>query len=86
MSHADPPLREVWVRDSTLASTEDTEGLCHLPRPVTVRLDRPVWPYNCTVLAIHAAALAAFIPWVFRNYPRTAQTAWNLLELRLEGT
>jgi hypothetical protein len=21
-----------------------------------------------------------------RNYPRTAQTAWNLLELRLEGT
>ena len=65
MSHADPPLREVWVRDSTLASTEDTEGLCHLPRPATVRFDRPVWLYIVTVLAIHVAALAAFIPWVF---------------------
>ena len=76
MSHADSPLREVWVRDSTLASTEDTEGLCHLPRPATVRLDRPVWLYIVTVLVIHVAALAAFIPWVF---------SWTGLALAILG-
>ena len=76
MSHADPSLPEVWVRDSTLASTEDTEGLCHLPRPATVRLDRPVWLYIATVLAIHVAALAAFIPWVF---------SWTGLALAILG-
>ena len=33
--------------------------------PATVRSDRVIWLYVVTVVTIHVAALAAFIPWVF---------------------
>ena len=33
--------------------------------PATVRSEKVIWLYAVTVVAIHLAALAAFIPWVF---------------------
>jgi fatty-acid desaturase len=40
-------------------------GSARLTIPATVRSDRVIWLYVGTVVTIHLAALAAFIPWVF---------------------
>ena len=37
----------------------------HLTIPATVRSDKVIWLYVGTVVTIHLAALAAFIPWLF---------------------
>jgi hypothetical protein len=76
MSYAGPLPQEVGEPVSTLASRSDAEVLRHLPRPATVRMDRPVWLYIITVVTIHLAALAAFIPWLF---------SWTGLALAILG-
>ena len=76
MSNSDLLVREAEECVSTAASKDNTEGPCRLSPPATVRLDRPVWLYVVTVLTIHVAALAAFIPWVF---------SWTGLALAILG-
>jgi fatty-acid desaturase len=58
------------------ASTAEYGGSAALPLPATVRLDKVVWLYVVTVVAIHLAALSAFIPWLF---------SWTGLALAILG-
>jgi fatty-acid desaturase len=76
MSHLGPsPMAVMQPVASSVA------GVIHpsserLPLPATVRLDNRVWIYAIPVGAIHLAALAAFIPWLF---------SWTGLVLALLG-
>ena len=60
----------------TPAPTVVEEAPARLAAPATVRLDRVVWLYVITVVTIHLAALAAFVPWLF---------SWTGLALAILG-
>lgn len=47
------------------AVTAEGEAPTRLQAPATVRFDRLIWMYVVPVAAIHLAAMAAFIPWLF---------------------
>ena len=66
----------VRERVSPCPSTEFHDCSSRLPIPATVRRERVVWLYVVTVVAIHLAALTAFIPWLF---------SWTGLALAILG-
>ena len=49
----------------TPAAAVDQPASARLQAPATVRFDRVIWLYVIPVVAIHLAAMAAFIPWLF---------------------
>ena len=76
MSHLGPSPMAVMqpVASSVAGAIHPSSERLHLP--ATVRLDNRVWIYAIPVGAIHLAALAAFIPWLF---------SWTGLVLALLG-
>ena len=65
MSDLGPLPTAVGEPVSAGAATGAAAGSAHLPLPATVRLDQVVWLYVIPIVAIHLAALAALIPWLF---------------------
>jgi fatty-acid desaturase len=50
---------------SRSATIVEQTAVSRLAVPATVRFDKVVWLYVITVVTIHVAALAAFVPWLF---------------------
>ena len=77
------PMSEFGASPATIAEPRTSQMLIvadadssRLRTPATVRSDRVVWLYLVTVVTIHLAALAAFIPWLF---------SWTGLALAILG-
>jgi fatty-acid desaturase len=78
MSYNGPSPTAIAEPEPALAPPPPVErdAPAHLPLPASVRRDKVMWIYVIPIVAIHLAACAAFIPWLF---------SWTGLALAILG-